>query len=287
MLRARPGSTTSAWTSSSACPASRWRRPSTTQRRTVALGPEHVSSYVLTVEREHLGAETLFSRRLRQGRLALPDDGVVVEMMDAVGEVLAGGGLARYENLQPRAPRPALAPQRAVLDRRRIAGGRRRRGGLPPRGHGRGPDDQPPQHPALARGRGGGPVAGRGARDARRGRASTRSASCWACGLRSGLDLPALWARQGVTPRRAELEALIRDGFVEPVEQRFRLTAAARTSTRSSAPGWSRSGRPQSRCASEVPSGGRQSARSGRPQHGSQCGRSRAPPVGADGGACG
>ncbi len=66
-------------------------------RRAVALGPEHVSSYVLTVEREHLGAETVFSRRLRQGRLALPDDGAVVEMMDAVGEVLAGAGLARYE----------------------------------------------------------------------------------------------------------------------------------------------------------------------------------------------
>jgi coproporphyrinogen III oxidase-like Fe-S oxidoreductase len=54
-------------------------------RRAVGLGPEHVSSYVLTVEREQLGAETVFSRRLRQGRLAMPDDGVVVEMVDAVG----------------------------------------------------------------------------------------------------------------------------------------------------------------------------------------------------------
>src|SRR5262249_34983551 len=66
-------------------------------RRTAALGPDHVSSYVLTVEREHLGTETLFSRRLRQGRLDLPDDVLVIEMVDAVGEVLAGAGLARYE----------------------------------------------------------------------------------------------------------------------------------------------------------------------------------------------
>jgi len=64
-------------------------------RRTVALQPDHVSSYVLTVEREHLGAETVFSRRLRQGRLALPADSLVIEMVDAVGEVLAGAGLVR------------------------------------------------------------------------------------------------------------------------------------------------------------------------------------------------
>jgi oxygen-independent coproporphyrinogen-3 oxidase len=66
-------------------------------RRAVALGPEHVSSYVLTVDRDHLGAETVFSRRLRQGRLALPDESEVVEMVDAVGEVLASAGLERYE----------------------------------------------------------------------------------------------------------------------------------------------------------------------------------------------
>src|SRR5262245_41780795 len=66
-------------------------------RRAAALAPAHVSSYVLTVDRGHLGAETVFSRRLRQGRLALPDETAVVEMVDAVGEALAGAGLERYE----------------------------------------------------------------------------------------------------------------------------------------------------------------------------------------------
>src|SRR4029078_4566686 len=66
-------------------------------RRAAALGPEHVSSYVLTVERDHLGAETVFSRRLRQGRLVLPEEREVVDMVDAVGEVLSAAGLERYE----------------------------------------------------------------------------------------------------------------------------------------------------------------------------------------------
>jgi putative oxygen-independent coproporphyrinogen III oxidase len=192
-------------------------------RRAVALGPEHVSTYVLTVEREHLGAETLFSRRLRQGRLALPDDVAVVEMMDAVGEVLAGGGLARYEISSHARP------------------GRHSR------------------HNALywtggeSLGVGAGAVgfhhAGSGGVRTTNVRSTPRWLEAVEAGrlpdeeremldatelyeerlllglrLRSGLDLPALWARSGVTPRQAELEALVRDGFVERVEERFRLT---------------------------------------------------------------
>jgi oxygen-independent coproporphyrinogen-3 oxidase len=42
--------------------------------------------------------------------------------------------------------------------------------------------------------------------------------------LRTGLDLPALWAESGVPPRNAVVQALIRDGFLEPSEGRVRLT---------------------------------------------------------------
>ena len=63
----------------------------------VALGPQHVSAYVLTVEREALGSETVFSRALRTGRLTLPEDGLVADMVEAVTDVFAAAGLHRYE----------------------------------------------------------------------------------------------------------------------------------------------------------------------------------------------
>ncbi len=193
-------------------------------RRTVALGPEHASSYVLTVEREHLGAETLFSRRLRQGRLALPDDGAVVEMMDAVGEVLGGAGLARYEISSHALPGrhsrhnalywtggESLAVGAGAVGLHASATGAVRTTNLrsTPRWleaveAGRLPDEERETLDAVA---------------------LYEERLLLGLRLRSGLDLFALWARSGVTPRRTELEALIRDGFVEPVDQRFRLTA--------------------------------------------------------------
>lgn len=193
-------------------------------RRTMALGPEHVSSYVLTVEREHLGAETLFSRRLRQGRLALPDDGAVVEMMDAVGEVLAGAGLARYEISSHAVPGrhsrhnalywtggESLAVGAGAVGFHASATGGVRTTNLrsTPRWleaveAGRLPDEERETLDAVA---------------------LYEERLLLGLRLRSGLDLFALWARSGVTPRRAELEALIRDGFLEPVDRRFRLTA--------------------------------------------------------------
>ena len=192
--------------------------------RTVALGPEHVSSYVLTVEREHLGAETLFSRRLRQGRLALPDDGVVVEMMDAVSEVLAGGGLIRYEISSHALPGrhsrhnalywtggESLAVGAGAVGFHHTGTGGLRTTNLrsTPRWleaveRGSLPDEERETLDAVA---------------------LYEERLLLGLRLRSGLDLPALWARHGVTPRRAELETLIRDGFVERVEHRFRLTA--------------------------------------------------------------
>jgi oxygen-independent coproporphyrinogen-3 oxidase len=193
-------------------------------KRTVALGPEHVSSYVLTVEREHLGAETVFSRRLRQGRLALPDDAEVVESMDAVGEVLAGGGLVRYEISSHARPGrhsrhnalywtggESLAVGAGAVGFHHTSTGGIRTTNLrsTPRWleaveAGRLPDEERETLDPVA---------------------LYEERLLLGLRLRSGLDLPTLWAQHGVTPRRAELEALIRDGFLEPIEQRFRLTA--------------------------------------------------------------
>ena len=193
-------------------------------RRTVALGPEHVSSYVLTVEREHLGAETVFSRRLRQGRLALPADEVVVQMMDAMSEVLGRGGLASYE-ISSHA-RPGRHSRHNALY---WTGG---------------------ESLALGAGAVGFHASGTGGVRTTNLRSTPRWLEAVEAGrlpdeerellddvalyeerlllglrLRTGVDLLALWARYAVPARHAELEALIRDGFVEPVDQRFRLTA--------------------------------------------------------------
>jgi len=63
----------------------------------VDASPQHVSAYVLTVEREALGQETQFARRLRTGRLQLPPDEAVADMVEAVTDVLQAAGLHRYE----------------------------------------------------------------------------------------------------------------------------------------------------------------------------------------------
>jgi len=57
-----------------------------------ALAPEHVSTYALTLE-----PGTPFARAAGAGRLALPDEDAVVEMMDRIEAALAAAGLARYE----------------------------------------------------------------------------------------------------------------------------------------------------------------------------------------------
>jgi len=61
------------------------------------LLPDHVSAYVLTVEREALAEETVFARALRTGKLTLPSEGLVADMVEAVADVLAEAGFNRYE----------------------------------------------------------------------------------------------------------------------------------------------------------------------------------------------
>jgi oxygen-independent coproporphyrinogen-3 oxidase len=61
----------------------------------VALGPEHISCYALTLV--GLAEEVPMARAVRRGELTLPDDEVTSEMGDAVRAELSRGGYARYE----------------------------------------------------------------------------------------------------------------------------------------------------------------------------------------------
>jgi oxygen-independent coproporphyrinogen-3 oxidase len=66
-----------------------WRRA---LEATIALGPDHVSAYALTVERG-----TAFGALDRAGKLARPDDEEAAAMFEEAGAALAAAGLPRYE----------------------------------------------------------------------------------------------------------------------------------------------------------------------------------------------
>lgn len=61
-------------------------------RTALTLQPPHVSAYALELEQG-----TLFGHLAARGRLALPDDGEVVQAGEEVAALLAAGGLRRYE----------------------------------------------------------------------------------------------------------------------------------------------------------------------------------------------
>ena len=61
----------------------------------VALGPEHISCYALTLT--GLAEEVPMAKALRRGELSLPDDESVSDMGDAVRAELGKGSYARYE----------------------------------------------------------------------------------------------------------------------------------------------------------------------------------------------
>jgi oxygen-independent coproporphyrinogen-3 oxidase len=66
-------------------------------RQAVALGPEHLSTYALTLDRESLAVDTPLAKQLARGQVALPPDDEVVAMGKALREVYAAHGLHRYE----------------------------------------------------------------------------------------------------------------------------------------------------------------------------------------------
>ncbi|MBJ6761229.1 radical SAM family heme chaperone HemW [Myxococcaceae bacterium JPH2] len=65
--------------------------------RAVALNPEHLSTYALTVEREVLAEDTPLAKQLARGELHLPEDDEVVAMARTLREVYGAHGLNRYE----------------------------------------------------------------------------------------------------------------------------------------------------------------------------------------------
>jgi oxygen-independent coproporphyrinogen-3 oxidase len=61
----------------------------------VALGPEHISCYALTLT--GLAEEVPMAKAVQRGELTLPDDEAAAEMGEAVRAALVEGGYARYE----------------------------------------------------------------------------------------------------------------------------------------------------------------------------------------------
>lgn len=66
-------------------------------RAAVALGPEHLSAYALTLDKASLAEEVPLARQLARGEVHLPPDEIVVNMQRMVRDVFAGAGLRRYE----------------------------------------------------------------------------------------------------------------------------------------------------------------------------------------------
>ena len=65
--------------------------------RAVSLEPDHLSAYALTLDREALAEDVPLAKQLARGEVRLPPDEEVVAMSDAVRDVYARAGLARYE----------------------------------------------------------------------------------------------------------------------------------------------------------------------------------------------
>ena len=77
----------------------------------VALGPEHVSAYALTVE-----PGTAYASLSRRGRLERPDDEAAAEMFRWGRQALAGAGYRPYEVSSYARARLPRRPQSALLD---------------------------------------------------------------------------------------------------------------------------------------------------------------------------
>jgi coproporphyrinogen III oxidase-like Fe-S oxidoreductase len=60
--------------------------------RTLAMGPEHVSPYQLTIE-----AGTAFDRAVGRGKLVVPDEDLAAALFETTQEVLEAHGFDAYE----------------------------------------------------------------------------------------------------------------------------------------------------------------------------------------------
>jgi putative oxygen-independent coproporphyrinogen III oxidase len=78
LIYARPGQTTAAWRAELA--------------EAVALGPEHISAYQLTIE-----ADTAFDRATARGEWAPLDEETSADLYEAAGQVLGAAGFDAYE----------------------------------------------------------------------------------------------------------------------------------------------------------------------------------------------
>jgi putative oxygen-independent coproporphyrinogen III oxidase len=66
-------------------------------RAAAKLGPEHLSAYALTLDKEALAEEVPLAKQLARGEVALPPDEQVLGMQRAVADAYAEVGLQRYE----------------------------------------------------------------------------------------------------------------------------------------------------------------------------------------------
>jgi oxygen-independent coproporphyrinogen-3 oxidase len=201
-------------------------------RQAVALAPEHLSTYALTVEREVLAVATPLSRQLDEGSLVLPPDETVVEMAQALRDVYAGGGLHRYEISNH--ARPGLGSRHNALY---WTGGEYLALGVGATGMWlTSSAGAPPEGSRYVNPRGSGAYL-RAVEEGRPVEASREALSSeelfeerlsMGLRLRSGVDWEAVCTRYGQSPapRRAEVERLVRHGLARLDGARLVLTDA-------------------------------------------------------------
>ncbi len=192
----------------------------------VALAPEHVSAYALTVERG-----TPFGSLERAGRLARPDDEVVAGMFEHVREALAAAGLAPYEVSSYARPGRRSRHNQLYWSLAPYLGVGASAASFRPLDDGTGWRFSNPRatdvYLAAARSAGGSPSA---RHVERRAAADLENEALW-LGLRTvdGVGRAAHRARHGVDPthlREAELSRAVASGWMTVDEDRLRLTAA-------------------------------------------------------------
>lgn len=183
-------------------------RAAATLDAVAALSPDHVSAYLLELDKE-----TPIKRRIDAGELPAPDDEVQGAIYGDVAAVLQGAGLERYEI-------SSLA-----RDGHRSAHNLRYWSDAPYLGAGPSAASYIGPHRFTRRADLAGflrdPVAAVGdpsafVHEEMSSERRLRDALMLGLRLRSGVDLPSLVARHGAQPILGELDALVREGLLEP-----------------------------------------------------------------------